>query len=176
MRGNYRVGRVEIRDGSTSILVEQDYAQESTMDRQPAVVIDKAKLPELLHEMIDSRPGCADPWRQAFLIDTGMYSLGPALLATMSQQEENPSQTLLAGIEKLIDEILPNAFDAFPGPFSTLFLTCNFKDLNLSRRVRSAVLVGLAVPRGLRALPARAETSQRLPVPKTRSDHLVKRP
>jgi hypothetical protein len=33
----------------------QDYAEEATMDRQPfvAVVIDKAKLPELIHEKID---------------------------------------------------------------------------------------------------------------------------
>jgi hypothetical protein len=69
------------------------------MDRQPAVVIDKAKLPELLHEMADPRTGCADPWRQAFLIDTGMYSLGSVLLAKMSQQQENPSQTLLAELK-----------------------------------------------------------------------------
>jgi hypothetical protein len=108
-----------------------------------------------------------------------MYSLGPALLARMSQQEENPSQTLLAGIEKLIDEILPNAFDAFPSLFSKLFLTCNFKDFNLSRRVRNAVVVGLAVPDGWGTLSAHAEPlreMQHLPVPTTRPDHMVKRP
>ena len=52
MRGNYSVG-VEITEGSTSILiVVQDHAEEATMDRQPAVVavIDKAKLPALIHE------------------------------------------------------------------------------------------------------------------------------
>jgi hypothetical protein len=46
----------------------------------------------------------------------------------MSQQGENPGQTLLAGIEKLIDEILPNALDACPGPFHILSL-----DLGLQR-------------------------------------------
>jgi hypothetical protein len=77
------------------------------MDRQPGftVVIDKAKLPELIHEMIDPRPGCADHLCQVFLIDPGNYSFGPALLAKMGQQQENPSQALLAGVEKLVDEI-----------------------------------------------------------------------
>jgi hypothetical protein len=128
------VGRAEIRDSTTSRLVEQDYAQEATMNRQPAAVIDKAKLPELLHEMIDSRPGCAHHLCQIFLLDSGKHNPGSTFLAKMSQQEENPGQTLLAGIEKLIDEIFPNAFDAFPSLFSTLFLTCSFKDFNLRRR------------------------------------------
>ena len=77
------------------------------MDRQPGftVVIDKAKLPELIHEMTDPRPGCADHLCQVFLIDPGNYSLGPALLAKMGQQQENPSQALFARIEKLVDEI-----------------------------------------------------------------------
>jgi hypothetical protein len=37
------------------MLVVQDYAQEATVDRQPAAagVIDEAKLPELIHEMTD---------------------------------------------------------------------------------------------------------------------------
>ena len=122
------MGRAEIRDSTTSRLVEQDYAQEATMNRQPAAVIDKAKLPELLHEMIDSRPGCAHHSRQVFLIDSGKDNLGSTFLAKMSQQEENPSQTLLAGAEKLIDEILSHAFDVCPGPFHVLSL-----DLQLQR-------------------------------------------
>jgi hypothetical protein len=117
--------------------------------------------------------------RQVFLIDSGKDNLGSTFLAKMSRQEENRSQTLLAGIEKLIDEILPNAFDAFPGLFGTLFLTCNFKNLNLSRRVRSALVVGLAVLRGWGILSAHAgplREMQRFPVPQSRLDHLVKRP
>ena len=73
------------------------------MARQPTVVVDKAKRLGLLHEMTDPQPGGADPLRQILLIVSGMYSLGPALLAKISRQEENPSQTLLAGVEKLID-------------------------------------------------------------------------
>ena len=58
------------------------------MDRQRtvAIVIDKAQLPELVHEMTDRRPGRADHLRQVFLSDSGKYSFGSALLAKMSQQ------------------------------------------------------------------------------------------
>jgi hypothetical protein len=58
MRGNHRVGPVEIRDGTTSRLVEQDYAQEATMNRQPAA---GAKLLELIHEMTGPRHGPVTP-------------------------------------------------------------------------------------------------------------------
>src|SRR5207245_11176704 len=75
MRWNYSVVPVEMTEGSTSRLVVQDHAQEATMDRrQPAVVIDKAKLLELIHEMIDPRPGCADHLCLVFLIDSGKHS------------------------------------------------------------------------------------------------------
>jgi len=47
-------GRQKLPRGG-ELLIVQDYAEEATMDRQPfvAVVIDKAKLPELIHEMTD---------------------------------------------------------------------------------------------------------------------------
>ena len=43
------------------------------MDRQraAAIVIDKAELPELVHEMTDPRPGGAHHLCQLFLIDSG---------------------------------------------------------------------------------------------------------
>ena len=78
------------------------------MDRQPAigaVVIDKTQLLELVHEMTDPRPGGAHHLRQVFLIDSGKYTLRAAFLAKMCQQQETPGQTLLAGVEKLVDEI-----------------------------------------------------------------------
>ena len=77
------------------------------MDRQRAAAIfDKAELPELIHEMTDPRPGGADHLRQVFLIDSGEYSFGFSFLTKMGQQQENPGQALLAGVEKLVDEIL----------------------------------------------------------------------
>ena len=77
------------------------------MDRQPGftVVIDKTKLPESIHEVVDPRSGCADHLCQVFLIDPGNDSFGLAFLAEMGQEQENPSQALLAGVEHLVDEI-----------------------------------------------------------------------
>ena len=78
------------------------------MDCQPAVVavIDKAQLPEFIHEMTDPRPGGADHLGQVILTDSRNYNFGLALLAKMSQQQENSSQTLLAGVEKLVNQVL----------------------------------------------------------------------
>ena len=62
------------------------------MDHQPVVsgVIDKAQLPELIHEMTDPRPGCADHFCQAILTDSGKHRFGSAFLAKMSEQQEDP--------------------------------------------------------------------------------------
>ena len=52
----------EISEASLSRLFVQEYAEEAAIDRQRAasVVVDKAKLPELIHEMTDARAGGAD--------------------------------------------------------------------------------------------------------------------
>jgi hypothetical protein len=77
----------EFTAASSSELVAQDYAAETAVDRHfSAVVLDKAKLPELIHEKIDPGPGCADHLCQDFLTDPGNYSFGRALLAKMGQQ------------------------------------------------------------------------------------------
>src|SRR5437667_9370491 len=72
----------------TLCIVMQDDAEEATMDCQPAAVavIDKAQLPELIHEMIDPRPGGADHLGQAVLTDSENYRFCSAFLAEMSQQ------------------------------------------------------------------------------------------
>jgi len=53
--------------------VVQDHAEQATMNCQPAAVavIDKAQLPELVHEMTDPRPGGADHLGQVILTDSG---------------------------------------------------------------------------------------------------------
>ena len=67
------------------------------MDGQhAAVVIDEAKLPELLHKATDPRPGCADHLRQAILTDSGEYGFGPAFPAVIGEQQEDLSQATLA--------------------------------------------------------------------------------
>ena len=77
------------------------------MDRQRAVtiVIDKAELPELIHEMTDPRPGGAHHLCQLFLIDSGKFSFGSTFLAKMRKQQESPGQAFLAEIEESIHEI-----------------------------------------------------------------------
>jgi hypothetical protein len=103
---NETEGRYRFAAASSSELVVPDYAAEAAVDRHfSAAIIDKAKLPELIHEKIDPRPGCADHLCQVFLTDPRNYSFGPALPAKMGQQHENPSQALLGGVEKLVDEI-----------------------------------------------------------------------
>ena len=88
------------------ILVVKDHAQEATMDGQSAVIIvDKAMLPEPVHELADPGPGRANHLCQGILIDSGDHSLSPAFLAKMRKQQENPSQTLFAGVEKLVYEV-----------------------------------------------------------------------
>ena len=59
------------------------------------IVIDKAKTPELIHEMADSRPGCAYHLRQFILTNPGKHKFGSAFLAKMSKQQENPGQSFL---------------------------------------------------------------------------------
>jgi hypothetical protein len=96
-----------MKPSEISGLVVQDHAEEATMDRQPVViaVIDKAQLPELIHEMTDPRPGCADHLCQAILTDSGEHRFGSAFLSKMSAQQKDPGQTLFARVEKLVDEI-----------------------------------------------------------------------
>ncbi len=54
-------------------LIVQNYAQEAAVDgqRTAAGVIDKAKLPELIHEMTDPRSRGANHLGQVFLIVAG---------------------------------------------------------------------------------------------------------
>jgi len=76
------------------------------MDGQSAVIIvDEAMLPEPVHEMTDPGPGRADHLCQSVLIDSGDDGFSSAILAKMRKHQENPSQTLFAGIEKLVYEV-----------------------------------------------------------------------
>ena len=85
----------------------QNDAEEAALNCQSAViaVVDKAQLPELVHEMADSRAGGAHHLRQVVLADSGENRFGPAFLPKMSQEQEGSCQPLFTGVEKLIDEI-----------------------------------------------------------------------
>ena len=64
MREKDRSGRKGMTGGSTKALAAEGHAEETAMHRQRAAAcaIDKAQLPELVHEMTDPRPGGADPF------------------------------------------------------------------------------------------------------------------
>ena len=77
----------EITEGSTWILIVEDHGEKSTMHRQPAaVVVDKAKLPEFVHEMTDPGASCADHLCQVFLVNSGKDGFGSSFLAKMRKQ------------------------------------------------------------------------------------------
>ena len=74
------------------------------MDLQSTLaIVDEAQLSEPVHEEADPRPGGADHLGKRLLTDLRNYRLGYALLAEMSQQEQNPSESFFAGIEELVD-------------------------------------------------------------------------
>ena len=76
------------------------------MHFQTPVVINEAEGLELIHEMADPRPGCANHLGQIFLTDLGDYSFGFTFLAEMGQQKQNAGQAFLAGVEELIHQVL----------------------------------------------------------------------
>ena len=85
----------------------KDDIQKRTMNAQvvPVAIVDEAELLELVHEKADPRPGGAYHLPECLLTDLGDYNLGHTLLTEVSKQEQNPSQSLFAGIEKLVDQI-----------------------------------------------------------------------
>src|SRR5487761_167125 len=93
----------------TGWLFVQDNREKRTVDVKTAIIFDEAQFPELVHEKIDARARGADHFRKRFLRDLGKHFLGFVLLAIASEQQESASEAFLAGVEKLIDQVL---FDA----------------------------------------------------------------
>src|SRR5580658_3878204 len=87
------------------MLVVENDVQERAVDLQPAVVVNEPHLSESVHKKTDPRPRCSYHLSKSLLTDLGNYGLGYAFLTEMSKQEQNPSQSFFAGIEKLIDQI-----------------------------------------------------------------------
>jgi hypothetical protein len=72
------------------------------VDLQPAaVIVNEARFPESVHEVAHPRASCTHHLREGLLTDLGDYSLGCALLAEMSEQQQNPSQSFFTGIKKV---------------------------------------------------------------------------
>ncbi len=70
------------------------------------VVFNEAEFPKFIHEEIDPRARCPDHFRQSLLRNFGKHLFRVGLLAVASEQQKSPSQSFLARIKKLIDQIL----------------------------------------------------------------------
>src|SRR5271154_1586178 len=75
------------------------------MNPDAAVVFNEAELAKAIHEEAHTRPGGANHFCQSFLRDLWDQRFWFSRLAKLRQQQEDPRQTLFAGVEKLIDKI-----------------------------------------------------------------------
>jgi len=83
----------------------QDYVEQCFMDMDTAVIGDVAELAEVIHELADPRPGCADHVGEGFLGDRRDHALRFSGLAELSHDEQCACETLLAVVEELVDEV-----------------------------------------------------------------------
>src|ERR1700692_527576 len=96
-------------NAKTSLLV-QDNIQEGGVDVETAfVVLDEAECPEVVHEEITPGARCPDHPRQHLLRNCGKHLFRMLLHAVPSEQQKSPSQSLLARVKELIDQILLDA-------------------------------------------------------------------
>ena len=76
------------------------------MNLKSAVVVNETQLPEFVHKGIDPRPGRANHLCQRFLTDLGDFGFLPdPVFSEPSEYKKNSGQSLLAGIEKLVNQV-----------------------------------------------------------------------
>ena len=77
------------------------------MDLKAAIVVlNEAEFPEFVHEKVDSRARCSDHLRQHLLGNFGKHLFWLGFLAIPGEQQKSAGQSFLAGVKKLIDQIL----------------------------------------------------------------------
>ena len=82
----------------------QNDVEQRPMNPDATVVFNEAELAKAIHEEARARPGGADHFCLSFLRGLGDQRFRLSRLAKR-QQQEDPRQTLFAGVEKLIDKI-----------------------------------------------------------------------
>src|SRR5688572_18525864 len=87
-------------------LIVQHHVQQRTVYLNAAVVFDEAEFSEFVHEEAYTCARCSHHLRERFLTDLRDDGLRPALLAEVREQQQKSCQSLLAGIEQLVDEVL----------------------------------------------------------------------
>jgi len=84
----------------------QDHTEEGVVNVDLAVfVLNKAKLPEFVHEKIYAGTGGANGLREHLLGHFGNYLARVAASAVAGKEKQNARQAFFAGIEKLIDQV-----------------------------------------------------------------------
>jgi hypothetical protein len=68
--------------------------------------LDEAQFPEFVHEKIDPGPRCANHRRQHFLRYFGKCFVRMARPTIAREQQQSARQSLLAGVEKLVYQVL----------------------------------------------------------------------
>ena len=77
------------------------------MDLKSAIVVlNEAKFSEFVHEKVDPGARCANHFRQHLLGNFGKHLFWWGFLAIPSEQQKSAGQPFLAGVKKLIDQIL----------------------------------------------------------------------
>ena len=89
--------------------VVKDDVKQRGMNLHLSIVFDEAEPPEFVQKKANPGSGCPNHIRQGRLRDIGNYGLWLSFLTKISQQQENPRQAFLTGIEELIDEIFLDA-------------------------------------------------------------------
>src|SRR6266853_3162418 len=79
------------------------------MNFQPAVVVDEAEFAELVHEEAHSGSCRTDNLGEGFLAHLWNYLLGLAVFSKVGQEEQDPRESFLTGVEELIHQVLFNA-------------------------------------------------------------------
>jgi hypothetical protein len=67
------------------------------------VIVNETQFPKPVHEKVDSRASCAHHFCQLLLTDLGNRNFGLSVFAEVRKQQENASESFLAGIEKLVN-------------------------------------------------------------------------
>jgi hypothetical protein len=97
-KGNCRLPRIVVRQ-----LIEKNNVKQRLMDLDATVVANEAQLAKPIHEEADSGTCGPDHICQRLLRNWRNKSFRLTGFTKFCHQEENPGQTLLAGIEKLVD-------------------------------------------------------------------------
>src|SRR5512143_4262522 len=86
--------------------VAEHHREKGAVDLQAAVVVDEAHLPEAVHEVAHPRTGRANHRGERLLAHPRDHALRPRFLAEVREQQEDPGESLLAGVEELVDQVL----------------------------------------------------------------------